>query len=312
MRFNLAFGNMLEPGKYLTTDFFYHLSKFGDQARFLQRALEELGHEVTVNDTFVDKDAINLFWERFYYNKPRDFPTFFKENGYRYGLICTEPLTTEGLYNPFEFPENVARAAYNGFAHDASHAEFVWYLCEEAAAICRKINPNSHFLPFGHVSGYAELDDPTKRRYTRDFIQTGLPLQRRQDVLEELAKRGWSIRHPGLVPDYIRVSMMGASRIVLSIQKTASHSVFSIARVYHAIMNRVPIIVEYDGPPQYLAPYCICAPSSSLVEICCEQARRSDLPQYAQDTFDRFARELPMRSLMEQLLRDTFGRADPG
>ena len=72
-------------------------------------------------------------------------------------------------------------------------------------------------------------------------------------------------------------------------------------------MNRVPIVVEYDGPANYLSPYCLVARPDSFLDVCAAYARRGDLARQANERYERFAREMPMRPVMDRLLRDTFG-----
>jgi hypothetical protein len=307
MKFNICLGNFAGPTQSATSVILRSILT-GDMIRYVRCALAELGHTVTVNRSYVDPDAVNLFLERFYGNE--DDAAALRRNRIRWGLICPEQLTVEGLYNPFEFDGDKARKIYQQFAHAAEQADFVWYLLEEAGPLCRKLNRNSHFLPFGFVESFGELGDPRQRRHLFDFNLSGLPGPRRLRMVEALQARGFRVSTCHSEPDYVRLSMLEASRVTLSVQKSERHHIFSPGRVPHAIMNRVPIIVEYDGPPSYLSKYCLVATPENFIATCLETAARTDLHELAQEFYYRFAAEMPMRPIMRRVLDETFALAD--
>lgn len=306
MNFNICLGNFAGPTQTATSVILRSIMT-GDMIRYVRCALEELGHSVTINRSYVDPGAINLFLERFYGDG--DDAGDLRRNGIRWGLICPEQLVVEGLYNPFEFPLDKAKSVYAQFAAAAGQADFLWYLMEEAGPICRQLNPNSHFLPFGFVERFAELGDPRQRRHLFDFNMCGLPGGRRLQFIDTLKARGFRVSTCHAEPDYVRLNMLEASRLTLSIQKSTEHQIFSPGRVPHAIMNRVPIVVEYDGPPCYLSNYCTVAKPEKFLEACVETASHPDLPGMAQGFYDRFAAEFPMRPAMQRVVEATFATA---
>jgi hypothetical protein len=125
--------------------------------------------------------------------------------------------------------------------------------------------------------------------------------------VESLKARGFSVSICHSEPDYVRLSMLEAARITLSVQKTDSHHIFSPGRVPHAIMNRIPIIVEYDGPPCYLAEYCVVAKPQNFFDTCVAMVAQPDLGRLAQEFYDRFAAEFPMQPIMQRVVDETFG-----
>jgi hypothetical protein len=303
MNFNISLGNFAGPTQSVMSILLRSILA-GDMIRYVRCALEELGHTVTVNRSYVDPDAVNLFIERFYGGE--EDVAALSRAGIRWGLICPEQLTVEGLYNPFESQRDKARQIYDEFAGAARRADFIWYLLEEAGPVCRKLNPNSRFLPFGFVERFAELGDPASRRLLFDFNLSGVPGGRRLRFVDSLKARGFRMSTCHSEPDFVRLSMLEASRITLSVQKSENHHIFSPGRVPHAIMNRVPIIVEYDGPPCYLAKYCVVAKPDALLDTCLAMAARPDLARLAQDFYDRFASEFPMRPIMQRVVDETF------
>lgn len=303
MKFNLCSANFFDPATG-PKEHYYRVSLGTYVLRFFRLAFENLGHQFSATMRYVDPKSINIFVERFLF--PEDAIKL-KRLGYRYGLICTEPLDVPGLYNTFEFSEDVARANYEAFAISAQNAEFVWYLLDSARNACLSLNPNSHHLRYGHVPGYAELGDPAKRDPICDFYVSGAPTERRESRVNELRARGFVVAGGDFEPEVIHTNMLGRARATLSIQKTAAHSIFSVSRIHHAISNRVPILVEYDGPETYMSPYCLSAPPRSFIDAAAALVSRRDLPAHAQTMHDKMAKEIPMADILSTLLRNTFG-----
>jgi hypothetical protein len=304
MKFNFTFGNFFDPSAS-AADYYFRIALGSNTMKFYRLALEEHGHKVYMSMRYVDPNAINIFFERF---GSAEDAFELKRRGYRYGLICTEPLDTGDQYNPFEFPPDMARANYESFAVAAENAEFVWYLLESAKQPCLKLNPNSHFFPFGYVPGYADLGDPRQRDYVCDFHVSGQETERRTRLADDLRKRGFVVASSGFEPEFVHNSMLERARATLSIQKSEGHNIFSVTRVYHAIMNRVPVAVEYDGPPSYLSAYSFTASPSRFIDACVEFVKRPDLAAYAQTMYDRFRQEMVLAPILSGVLRNTFER----
>jgi hypothetical protein len=304
MKFNICFGNSFDPAFSAHTHF-VRISLGSGVTKFLRRALEELGHTVYVSMSYVDPDAINLFFERFH---APEQAVELRKRGYRFGIICSEPLDEDGLYNSFEYGAEIGKRLYDSFAISAQNAEFVWHWLESAGPGCSKLNPNSHFLPFGHVTGFEEAGDPATRTYQADFALSGQRTERRVAKAEELRARGLTVAFTEFEPDFVQISMLQRARATLHVQKSDTHQVFSLSRVHQAVMNRVPIIMEYEGPPSYLAEYCVVASPHKFIDACAEFAKRTDIAAYAQSTYDRFAQEMLMRPLMTAVIQKTFAR----
>ncbi len=303
MKFNVCLGNTVRShddwginhGIALTAE---------DLIQVLRLGLESCGHSVMVSRTYLVRDGINLFIGGFH-NENRPMAKKLKEAGYRFGVVMPEWLK-DGRYNPFEQTEANARDLYDQFCEGASHAEFIWYMVEESAETCRESNRNAHFLTIGHVPGYANLTSPEARQYEWDFAFAGYSSDHRQSILSALQSKGFTVAACVLEPDYIRRTLLERSRVSLSIQKSAQHSFVSLTRVPHAIMNRVPIIVEYGGPPHYLSPYCTLAEPRDFIDACVAMVRDEDLSVRATDALNRYAAELPMQRILHDLVETTF------
>jgi hypothetical protein len=306
MHFNMSFGNtLLQRATHADTInlHFLRVSLGHDMVRFIRMALEQLGHRVDINLSHVDAGAINLFWEYFY--KPEQ-ATELKRRGYRYGLICTEHLREDGLYSAPDMTPEQARQKFQDFSVSAQNAEFVWCLIEESVSVCRTINPNSHFLKFGHLDGFATLRQPSERPRQIDFHISGEPTERRMEMARKLMQLGFTTYATAFEPTFIRDSTLERTRATLSVQKTENHHIFSISRVHHAIMNRVPVIVEYDGPENYLSPYCIVSPKEKFLETCADFGRRPDTFDHAEMMYAKMMGEAPALPMLAAIVSETF------
>lgn len=306
MKFNLCFANLSHPDRDFGTEAGIKMA-IEDMVRYLQLALERIGHAVTLNANYVDHSAVNLFIERFC--DPAKAAEL-QQEGYRFGLICTEPLTEPGLYNSFDYGPDVASDLRRGFDTVARRADFVWHVLPEAGPACRALNERSFLLPFGFVDGYAQMKAPAQRRPQVDYLVSGSPVARRGAIVAELRQRGVTVAAPSAFqPGYIRLAMTEQARATLAIKKTPDYPVFSVARAYHAIMNQAPLLMEYDGPETSLSPFVDVAGSAGFVEACVAHIRQPDLPRQAADRLERFRAELDGPMAMALLVEHTFATA---
>jgi hypothetical protein len=300
MKFNICFGNIYLPNAS-EQEMFWVISVMAPMAKYLKLALEANGHEAHITRNFVDPGAINIFFERF---RMVEHIRQIKASGCRYGLICTEPMADGERYNAFEHSGEIAKQFYETFAASATDAEFVWYLLEPAEAGCKRLNSNSHLLEFGHVPGFANLKPPQQRQFEIDCLISGREHERRAAVAKELVAKGLSVVLTAIEPDIVRDDLLERARATLHVQKSEQHNIFSISRIHHSISNEVPILVEYDGPPSYLASYCIAVPKREFVEACVAFAK-ADHRAHAAKMLERFQREKPVSAIIPKLLRQS-------
>lgn len=295
VKFNICLGNLYEP-RAAPPDLFVSMAAMSDATRYVRCALEELGHHVNVQPSFVDKDAINIFWDRFRnLDHNNDPPRHLKRLGYRFGLIVTEPL---------HWDDDVSREFRNRFERTAPYADFVWYLIEDAGPVCKAVNPNAAHLKFGYTPRYPTLLAPERRRPVVDLITQGEITERRTRIAAAIQQRGFTVSVNWFNPDYVRDSILEASRALLSIQKFDHFNMFSITTVYHAVMNKVPLIVEYSGPESYLSKYCVCASTERFVDTCCGVMSNKPM-ELAEQMHERLKQDLPAAPFMEDLIRTT-------
>jgi hypothetical protein len=300
--FHISFENYFHP-QIATEHLFKQLSVMADLSDFLRAALEDCGHLVSVGVGDARKDAINIYFEWFL--KSPQYSEMLKVTGRRFGIICTELLTEDRRYSPFDHDVDRSRMIFENFARDARFADFVWCLMEESVPICRAINPNSHFLPLGFVERSKRLAPRDPADCYIDFLMSGVLNQRRADFVAALTRSGYRALAVGLQPEHIRDSLLECARVSLSIQKTDAHQIFSFGRINHALVNKIPLVLEYDGPTTYLSKYCRAASPANYLDACIEFLKQGSPTTSAAELYDAFRREMPMRPIMEALLADT-------
>ena len=273
-----------------------------DSVRFVAGALEACGAEVKIGTSQLDPDALNLFFDRFYVEP--NFPTQMKMGGVKYGLICTEVIASDGTWN--FGAEGNDPATFAAFELAAKNAEFVWCLLEESVEACRSINPNTAYLPFGYLKSMETLKCRTEAEKDIDLLMCGFPSNRRQKIVTELSEAGHEVYYPAMpVPTYLRDSLMERSRVNLSLQKTEGHSIISVTRICHSVINRVPVLLEHSSSSNQYTELCIMAGLGDVVPIAGKCLAQDDLLELAEQNYQKLKTTLPMDEIMADVLENT-------
>src|SRR5438128_580983 len=112
MKFNFCLGNLMSSKDDWGLNHAATVTA-GDIVLPLKLALEQAGHSVMANRTYLAKDAINIFIGGFHRDK-RGLARELKSRGYRFGLIALEWLK-DGYFNPFEESLETSRFLYEEF-----------------------------------------------------------------------------------------------------------------------------------------------------------------------------------------------------
>jgi hypothetical protein len=274
-----------------------------DSVRFVKHALEANGVRVTLGTEHLDRTAVNLFFDRFYVEP--DFPMKMKTAGVKYGLICTEALSPDGVWN--YGAEGVAPDTVLAFELAAQNAEFVWCQLDESVAACSALNPNSAHLPYGYLAAMEEITPLPRASKDIDLLMSGMPSPRRESLRQDLADAGMNTYYPGQpVPVYIRDALMARSRMSLSLQKTDRHRIVSVTRICHSVINKVPVVLEVSDTDNPYADYCLTVTPEDLVLTCRQNLAETDLEQWAADRYEQLKSQKPMDKMMGALLEQTF------
>ena len=275
-----------------------------DMVRFVAGALEECGVAVKIGTSQLDAGALNLFFDRFYIEPT--FPNQMKIGHVKYGMVCTEVISPEGVWN--YGAERDDPGTLSAFILAIKNAEFVWCLFDESFEFCHSINPNTAVLPFGYLKKMEALRAIPTNEKDIDFLMCGFPCDRRKRLVGEISDAGYEVYYPEMsVPVYLRDSLMERSKINLSLQKTERHNIVSVTRICHSIINKVPVLLEYSGPPNVYTDLCLTAGVGEIAKKARECITQVNLPEVAEKNYQKLKSELPMDLLMTEVLNATCG-----
>lgn len=274
-----------------------------DSVRFVKLALEANGVQVKLGTDQLDPTAVNLFFDRFY--EQPDLPMKLKGAGVKYGLVCTEAISPDGIWN--YGAEGVPGETIVAFEMAARNAAFVWCQLAESVEACQALNPNSRHLPYGYLKAMETIERLPRDSEDIDVLMCGMPSPRREAIVQGLIAAGIETYYPGQpVPMYIRDSLMARSRLSLSLQKTERHRIISVTRICHSVINRVPVVLEIDQTDNPYADYCLVTLPADLEETCRRHLADSDLEDWAEARYQELKAARPMDKMMGELLNQTF------
>lgn len=281
----------------------------GDQMRLLAAALAEAGHRVGHTWFHFFRGSHHIVFDRM----ETDLHSFLTREGYPYGLVVTEEISEDGAFGWSEMenfgdPYGTARI----YAPQVRDARFVWCLLEKSVAWCRRQNPNSHYLWFGHCERFVRTL-PSGIDGWRQFDATinGNLNERRARIFEDIQKLGVAIAHPGFpAPDWLRDDYILRSRAQVAPQRSDRHTKFvNPMRLLHSVVMRRPLILEYDGPPTEWDRYFIAQSPAGFAEGAARTLREADLDRFAADAYAAFADERRMVPFVKDLVERSLGTA---
>ncbi|MAF46918.1 MAG: hypothetical protein QGH73_01535 [Rhodospirillales bacterium] len=292
MEFNILLGN-LKP----------HLWEMvSDSVRFVRLALEACGANVRVGTNQLDAKAINLFFDRFY--EDQNLPHQMKVAGIRYGLVCTEVLSADGIWN--YGAEGGDQGEFAAFELAARNADFIWCLLEESVPACTAMNPNSAYLPFGYLPEMETLVPKPAAARDIDLLMCGFPSPRRDAIMAAFAADGRAVCYPGIpVPSHLRDALMERTRINLSLQKTEAHEIISVTRICHSVINRIPVLLETTDAEAEFAKLCLTTAPGEATRAAARYLDGTDLEAWAETRYQEFADTMPMPPIMARVLAAT-------
>ena len=254
-----------------------------DTIDFVRVALEECGVEVRVGVNQISSNTLNLFFDQFHTDP--SLPLKMKISKVKYGLVCTENISTDGIWNFGE--EGMTNSSMGKFQIAAENAEFVWCLFEESVEACKLLNPNSMFLPIGFLEGLRpKFSFRRKDDFDIDFLMCGIPTEHRKNLTDALAYEGHKVCYPNQrLPVYLRNSLLERSRINLSIQKTPQHRIISVTRICHSVINHIPVLLEYSGPDTIYSNLCLLSGTDEFVSKAGLFLNETDLTEVADEKY---------------------------
>ena len=273
-----------------------------DSVSFVKGALESNGEIVKAGLDEIDKEAINLFF--YHLNTQPNFPVQLKAAGIKYGIVCTDAISPQGIWN--YGAEGEEAHTCTAFEIAAQNVEFLWCQLAESVEVCRSINPDSAQLKYGYLSNMENVNRLYPKERDKDLLMSGMPSLRRKKIMDALSDEGYRPNYPGhALPVYIRDALLARSRLSLSLQKTNKHWIVSVTRICHSVVNRVPLLLETSDSEGEYAGFYLTSIGTNIVSDVRRHLNETDLDTWSEQRYQELADKLPMDRFMADLLKET-------
>jgi len=258
-----------------------------DQILWVTAGLEENGHSVSISETAVDPDHLNLFWEIF----PPEGGRFLASSNLNYGIIATEIPDGAGFNHR---RDGIWPKRWQGFRLAASKARFIWALVDSAVDDYRRFAPSAYL-----ELGFSErLVPPTVRETPKyDFAFAGMPHAHRKSIIDRLGAQA-SVHFANDLLSYTeQLELLRRGRVGLALKQHPDWKWASPTRVGRFVHERIPIAHEWVALDIGVT-HLIAKPSAEDDFVDWALARLdSDLESEAQEIFERY-RQTPMRECL--------------
>ena len=298
MRFSICTGNHGSHGG------------LSDTVTFLQRALQDCGHDVRINAD-IRPDRINVVLEHF--PDAASIRTLFdaRSAGARFVIVGTEPMAA-GTFNArlvrghWHYGDaDYWKRRHDHFVLACEFADAVWVLAESMVEPYRAALPGRTvlFLPHGWVEGFERYAHRPETEKDIDFHSSGTLTEHRRRVLDALVARGHQVVWDPLgVGDYLRHEHLSRARISLSLRLSPEHAIPSVSRLHFNLQHANYVLHERCALPCALDPYVLHLPPDEIVEWCEAALELADRRQTAEAVRARFRAQMPMSRLLPPIL----------
>jgi len=262
-----------------------------DQLLWVVSGLEENGHSVSVSETAVDADNLNIFWEIF----TPELAHYLASSNLKYGIIATEIPDGRGFNDRRDGPWP---ARWKGFRIAAAHAKFIWPLVETAVDDYRAFAPSA-YLGLGYSQRLVPSEPRPKPTY--DFSFAGVPHSHRKEIIDRLGASA-SVHFANELLGYTeQLELLRRGRVGLALKQHPGWKWGSPTRVGRFVHERIPTAHEWvavDIGVTGLVP----KPAEGEDFVNWALARLdSDLEGEADAIFENY-RQLPMRECMARAM----------
>ncbi len=267
-------------------------STLTDMIDWFKSGLRDLGHEVTCSDHDVETGAINIFWERFRPGSDKEIA----QAGIVYGIIATE-IPDGYAFNWRQEPEWKTR--FDSFHQVASKASFIWTMIESTLPFYSQFCPTAYMeLGFSERLVPSYLHDKPQH----DFCFFGLRTPHREVVIEKLRRRAEVVWPENFLSPAEISKLIGQSKIGLSFKQSALWPIPSPTRLGRLMLAKRGVAAEFVP---------VATRQGELAGICPEL---SDYSEYAlglldsdwklraEDVFEAYRAQMPMRDIMQRVL----------
>lgn len=277
-----------------------------DHIIWLTAGLEENGHEVvSLNEgQNITANGINIMWEGFIEAYPEVFFKFGEGKNWKYAIICTEHYDGHG----FNFKTDLGwMQRWNNFALMAEKAEFIWtYFESDVIPLKRRFNKPVALLELGYTD---KLVIPKAPETIFDFTFFGSQNPHRLTVLDRLKDRGYSIYCPSGIVDRNAINgLITHTRINIDAKGPNRIPMPSTARIGRVIHARRGIAMEYA--PMQPRPSCFLQMQKQTEDFIdyCEQILHSKWQDTADEVFEKYKTQMPMKICTERAMDLTMSR----
>lgn len=288
MKFNIA---------YLGPEPVFHLRR--DFLLAMMYGLQSLGHDVVLSGLQLDTTRFNLLVGG-YFLPPAQLARI-AESKIGFAHVNTEVIAQDMLnFNP-------QKVDFMGsYLPSLRAGRFVWDVIQDNLAEHRRYGVDAHFMRWGW---HPKLEDIEHRaQKDLDFYFFGLMSDRRQAVLQELARRGFNGIADHSCPYFLRNDRISRARVNLNIVQDDKYTHVNSFRICYLANNRCAIVSEAESDPAgYLALAEVVRGKERIGDAVAELIAGDRWKARGEAAYQRF-REIPMKGCMEELLDASFGK----
>lgn len=289
MKFNIA---------YFGPEWLFHLRR--DFILATQYGLRDLGHDVTLSGLQVDAGRFNLVVGA-YFLPPAELRRI-EQSGIAFAHMNTEVIAQDMLnFNP-------AKVDFMGsYLPSLRAGRFVWDVILDNLAEHRRYGVNAHFMRWGW---HPRLEDVEHRAdKDLDFYFFGMMSPRRQAIVEELGRRGFTGAADHSCPYFLRNDRIARARVNLNIVQEDRYTHVNSFRICYLANNRCAIVSEAESDPAgYLELADVVHAREEIADAVAALLAGGRWKARGEAAYERF-RARRMTACMEELLDATFGGA---
>ncbi|MBW7862467.1 MAG: hypothetical protein H3C33_15365, partial [Rhodocyclaceae bacterium] len=244
--------------------------------------------------------------------------------GTEFIIVATEFLTGE-TFNDFTSAHDPVRVdTYYGVPHywkkryrtfqlAQQRARAVWHLSQSQIEPYRLATgcPQIHYLPHGYVEGFARIRHKPDAHKDIDAVFTGALTHHRTQVVETLQARGLRVLATKPLNVAQREDLVARSKIALNIRQSSQWRYPSNSRYHYHLSNDSLLVSEHCAVACDLSRYVIESGEEDFVDRCCEAVTQQAWVSNARRRRELFMSEMPMGTLMGQLLEATYAEDAP-
>lgn len=265
-----------------------------DMYNWFQAGLSELGHQVTISSEEVHEGAINIFWENFLPGMGDKI----KRTKTIYGIVATEIPFGDSFNGRSDGPWPLR---WKGFPEVASGASFIWTMVESTVPFYSQFAPTA-FMELG----YSELLVPKKtiENPDIDFSFFGLRTPYREKVIKKLEKKAKVLCPKKFLTSEGVSELIARTKVGLSFKQSETWPIPSPTRLGRHLMAKRGLVTEHTSVITRQAELVSVVPEGrDFVEFALEKLKtwKAD----AEIAFERFRIEMPMKSILENILDQT-------